>query len=43
MKKIKNLGEGFDRPNEGSQVKGNLYLNSQKHYGGYNGGIFWQL
>jgi len=26
MKKIKKVGEGFDRPNEGSQVKGKLYL-----------------
>lgn len=26
LKKIKKVGEGFDRPNEGSQVKGKLYL-----------------
>ena len=26
LKKIKKAGEGTDRPNEGSQVKGNLHL-----------------
>jgi len=39
LKKIKKAGEGFDHPNEGSQVKGNFYLNSQEHDLGYNGGI----
>lgn len=26
LKKINKAGEGFDRPNEGSHVKGNLYF-----------------
>jgi FK506-binding protein 4/5 len=26
LKKVNKAGEGIDRPNEGSHVKGNLYL-----------------